>query len=703
MLLTRAKHEEEGGRMRKFLSGCALTLAASLVFSSSLHTTNAAATAVAPVVTHSLKNDVSPALRDIPPGPPQVGPLYEIFLGRRPLSPSPEAIEPDLVVQDTPAPLALTGPILTFEGVNNVNGVLPPDTNGDVGPNHYVQWVNLSFAIYDKSGVLLYGPANGNTLWTGFGGPCETTNDGDPIALYDHLADRWLLSQFALPNFPSGPFYQCIAVSQTSDPTGAYYRYAFEISATKLNDYPKFGVWPDAYYMSINQFLAPIFPYAGAGAVAFERDKLLNGQAAQMVYFDLFTVNSAFGGMLPSDLDGPPPPAGAPNYFAEVDDSAVSPFLTDSLRIWEFQVDWVTPTNSIFGVAGNPNTVLNTAPFNSNMCGFSRNCIPQKNTFARVDALSDRLLHRLQYRNFGSHQTLVANHTVDVGADHAGVRWYELRNSGAGWTIHQQGTHAPDNNHRWMGSAAMDGDGNIAVGFSVSSTSMFPAIRYAGRLAGDPLGMLTQGEATLIGGTGSQTHFSGRWGDYSALSVDPTDDCTFWYTNEYYTVTSSANWRTRVGSFRLPTCGGGPTVSPLTVQKLTLTLPSPGALTLKSTAVLTSGANIDPASEPVSVVVKDADGDIVNAVIPVNNFTVNAAGDRWTFNDKSGAIAGGITKMIFKSQDGQTFTITAKGKNLDTAAANRPTLDVEITVGDDVLSAAGVPCSASASKNVCKQ
>lgn len=517
--------------------------------------------ALQPEFTTAMKHDQSPRLRDIPPGVPpgnaRRGPLP---IGRLPRTLRASTAAEDTALQAAAPQRSMPAPLLTFAGINNIDGALPPDPNGDVGPSHYVQWVNTSFAIYNKSGVLLYGPAAGNTLWSGFGGPCESTNDGDPIVLYDSLADRWLFSQFAFPNFPSGPYSQCVAVSQTGDPTGAYYRYAFQISATKLNDYPKFGVWPDGYYMSVNQFTnvgTPAETYAGAGAAVFERAKMLNGQAAQKVFFDLASVDPNFGGMLPADLDGAtPPPAGTPNYFVEVDDADFLIFPTDSLRIWEFHVDWHTLANSTFGKNGNPNLVLDTAPFTSNLCNFAP-CAPQPGTSRRLDTLSDRLMFRLQYRNFGDHHTLVTNHTVNVApgsGNQAGIRWYELRDTGSGWTIHQQGTYAPDSAHRWMGSAAMDKDGNLAIGFSRSSTVDFPSIYYAGRLASDPLNTLAQGETAIIDGAGSQTHSSGRWGDYTMLAVDPSDDCTFWYTNEYYIAKSPSSWHTRVGSFKFPGC-----------------------------------------------------------------------------------------------------------------------------------------------------
>ncbi len=439
---------------------------------------------------------------------------------------------------------------LSFDGVNNRNFVLPPDPNGDIGPNHYVQMVNLSFAIYNRAGALLYGPANNNTLFSGFGGVCETTNNGDPIVLYDHLADRWMMSQFALPNSTNGPFYQCFAISQTPDPTGAWHRYQFFFSNTKMNDYPKFGLWPDAYYMAVNQFNAGILSWAGQGVVAFERDKMLAGLAAQMVYFDLYGTDPNLGGMLPADLDGPAPPPGSPGLFAEIDDDAWG-YSPDQVQMWQFSVNWTTPVLSAMTHLVN----LPAAAFDSNMCNYARNCIPALGGYP-VDAIADRLMYRMQYRNFGDHQALVTNHTVDTdGTNRAGVRWYELRNTGAGWSIHQQGTFAPDSLHRWMGSMAMNGQGDIALGYSVSSSAMYPAVRVTGRLAADPLGQMTQGESTIVAGGGSQTSTSSRWGDYSSMMVDPADDCTFWYTQEYYSATTSSSWRTRIGSFDLGSCG----------------------------------------------------------------------------------------------------------------------------------------------------
>jgi len=388
--------------------------------------------------------------------------------------------------------------------------------------------VNTSFAIFDKNGNTLSGPTAINQLWQGQGNACETRNDGDPVVLYDPLADRWLLSQFALPNGKTTPpYFECIAISQTADPTGAYYLYAFQIN-DYLPDYPKFAVWPDAYYMSANE--------SNVGAYAFDRERMLQGQSAT---YQKFERTGNF--MLPSDLDGStPPPSGAPNYFYTMKTGNI-------LEIWEFHVDFTTPSNSTFNLS----QTLNTSPFNYGLCGFSFDCIPQRGTSQRLDVISEWPMWRLQYRKFTTHATLVGNFTVDVAdfPDHAGIRWFELRKTGSGlWTIYQEGTHSPDAHHRWMGSAAMDGDGNIALGYSVSSTTLFPAIRYATRLASDAAGTL-QSETTLMAGTASQTGIN-RWGDYSSMNVDPSDDTTFWYTNEYLT-SSAQEWRTRIGTFKI--------------------------------------------------------------------------------------------------------------------------------------------------------
>ncbi len=426
--------------------------------------------------------------------------------------------------------------IQNFDGTGNVNGYIPPDTHGDVGPNHYFQVVNASYQIFSKTGTSLLGPLNSSTVWNGMP---NNSNDGDAVVLYDEQANRWLFSQFSLPNYPNGPFFQMIAVSQTPDPTGSWYRWQYTF--TDMPDYPKFGIWGDGYYMSMNRFTAGAGNYAGTGAVAYERSAMLTGSpGAQMILFTLPSTNEAFG-LLPSDCDGAFANAGTPAYFTYINE------LPAHLGILEFHTNWVTPASATFGNL----TTVDVQTFTSGISG-----IPQKGTTKKLDEITDRLMYRLQYRKFSDHQSMVTNHTVNAGSSIAGVRWYELRKTGTAWTMYQQGTYSPDANFRWMGSIAMDANGSIALGYSISSSTMFPSIYYTGRHSNDPLNTMTIAEKGIINGGGSQTgggFGTGRWGDYSAMSVDPSASSTFWYTTEYYSSTSGTSWKTRIGSFQFTT------------------------------------------------------------------------------------------------------------------------------------------------------
>ncbi len=519
----------------------------------------------------SIKNDLSPDLISMPVAYSSKfagGPMKRMSGGEG-KNALYQSYFIDPVLQDWQGVLFLPQPIENFEGLSNTDNqiltgsrALPPDPNGDVGLYHYVQMVNNSFAVFDKKGNRLY-VGSGKSLWTGFGAPCETLSNTDPVVLYDRYAGRWLMSILVFSDSDTPPGYECIAVSQTGDPLGAWYRYAFKISDTKIIDYPKFGVWPDAFYMSGNQFAGDDFQ--GAGAVAFEREKMLQGLEARFIYIDLDPLDPNLFGMLPAHLEGPQvPPPGTPNYFVNFDDNGAG-LNADRLRIWEFHVDWNVASNSTF--VEKPS--LQTASFDSSMCFYEEDCIPQRETTVKLDAISERLMYRLQYRNFGPYQTMVLNHTVDTdSSDHAGIRWYELRNAGQGWFIFQQSTYAPDGDHRWMGSIAMDGNGNIALGYSVSGEGTYPSVRYTGRTLSDPLSSLPRLENTLIAGRGSQTHPQSRWGDYSTMSIDPSDDLTFWYTQEYYDITSPSRWKTRIGSFTFKTyeitasAGEGVIISP---------------------------------------------------------------------------------------------------------------------------------------------
>jgi hypothetical protein len=436
-------------------------------------------------------------------------------------------------------------PIQNFDGTGNVNGVMPPDTDGDVGPNHYFQIVNLSFQIFDKEGNSLYGPADNSTLWSGFIGPWTGHNDGDPIVAYDELADRWVVSQFAL-RCDDDTWWELVAVSASADPLGAYYRYAFEYPV--FNDYPKLSVWPDAYYCSFNL----LDDYNRVGASAYEREAMLIGDTnARHVLFDMPPEELTWA-MLPADFDGDPPPEGAPCYWVMGTDDDNGLHDADQLWLWEFKVDWNAPENSTFEKVKE----LDTEPYNYDICGVGglMDCIPQPDGAPMLDALSAFAMQPLQYRNFGTYETMVVNHTVNAdGNGLAGIRWYELRkeNDVDGWYIYQQGTYAPDENYRWMGSIAMDARGYIALGYTVSSTSVYPSLRYTGRPPDAPLGEMTFTEEEIIAGGGSQTGDPHRWGDYSMMAVDPSNDTTFWYTGEYMATTSGWGWSTRIAAFNL--------------------------------------------------------------------------------------------------------------------------------------------------------
>ncbi len=497
-----------------------------------------------PEIQQAIHHDVSPPLRDIAGTPGAEGrrekPLRLIPLGL-------SQHQDDPVVQGNVGPLVATTSGLNFAGVGNGDygftpNAAPPDTNAAVGDTQVVQWVNESYAVFDKTtGAIAAGfPKAGSSVWSGFGGGCETNNDGDPIVQYDKANNRWILTQFSVS---TTPYLQCVAVSTSSNATGTFNRYSFSYGTSQFPDYPKLGVWPDGYYISFNIFTNGI-TFAGSKACSYDGAAMRSGAAATQVCFQL---SSSFGGLLPSDLDGSiAPPAGSPNFFLN--------FGSNSLRLWKFHVDFATPTNSTFTGP----TTIGVAAFTT-ACNGGGTCIPQPGTNQKLDSLGDRLMYRLAYRHFADgHEALVVNHSVAVGSNPhnrvTSVRWYELRNPNGTPTVFQQGTLSTvDGIHRWMGSIAMDKVGDIALGYSVSSGSILPGIRYTGRVPTATLGQM-QTENIIQNGGGSQTGSLSRWGDYSSISIDPTDDCTFWYTTEYLKSSGSFNWSTRIASFKFPGC-----------------------------------------------------------------------------------------------------------------------------------------------------
>jgi hypothetical protein len=466
--------------------------------------------------------------------------------------------------------LDIPAPIMNFEGLSNQDNfdifgyrVNPPSPSGDVGPSHYVEAVKLAFAVYNKQGSRLLGPVPNGALWEGFAVEDCRDPTGDPIVLYDQFSDRWLLSQFTA-GIPTR--YSCVAVSQTGDPTGAYYRYAFT-SGEFLPAYPKYGVWSGMYLLTTCDF-GPTVEY-GISVYALEKSKMLTGDpTARIIHFFLDSTvipPSMIGdGLLPADVDGRRAPANntpAPMVGTQDDDGPYDAQF-DALNIWELSVDWDRDWAALSLVAQLP-----VAEFDSLFpCApTSRDCLPQpgiidQNQYLDILSYRQRPTWRLAYRNFGNYEALVTTQSVEARPSVAGMRWYEIRRAAGVYSLHQQGTYSPDEAvHRWMGSIAMDRVGNIALGYSVvNGAAVYPGIRYTGRAFDAPLGQMDLGEGVIINGSGVQTTIYSYWGEYSSMNVDPEDDCTFWYVNEYYTAdgqaSSTAGWQTRIASFKLPGC-----------------------------------------------------------------------------------------------------------------------------------------------------
>jgi hypothetical protein len=598
-------------------------------------------------------HDTSPPLWLITPAPRREGQrVHPVFPLPRP-HPGSSTPAPPYVPGGAPPPF-IPATSVSFDGVGQgftgPSGTFtvasaPPDTVGDVGPNHYVQMVNTDFAIFNKTGAPIYGPVPTNTLWSGFGGGCQSNNDGDGTVLYDPIADRWVLAQFSVS---TTPFLYCVAVSQTADPTGSWNRYAFQY--TNFPDYPKMGVWPDAYYSTFNMFNAAGTSYLGAQVCAYDRSKMLAGQATTQ---QCFTTSTTYGGLLPSDLDGSRlPPSGASNFVLGLGAT------TTTLAYWKFHVDWTTPANTTFT---GPTSI--TVPSYAEACG-GGTCIPQGGVTQQLDSLADRLMFRLAYRNYSDHEAVVVNHSVTAGSS-VGVRWYEIRSTSGTPALFQSGTYAPSSDYRWMGSIAMDQSGNMGLGFSVSSSSLHPQVHYAGRLVGDAAGTMPQGEGSIIDGAGSQTGSSlSRWGDYSGMSVDPSDDCTFWYTNEYIPSNGAFNWRTRIGSFKFPSCGG-------TVTNDFSISASPSSLTLAQGAGGSSTISTAVTSGSAQAITLSVSGTPSGATASLSPTSITA-GQSSTLSVNAGTAAAG------------TYTLTVTGTGTSTTHSTSVSLTVTATGGSGI-------------------
>jgi hypothetical protein len=602
------------------------------------------------------KHDVSPPLAELhemtPAEPHRFSPRMLKILPTSPPINSPEASSaPDLAAQTAALPPVAANLGLNISGLGQGEyGFLleysPPDTNGAVGATQYVQWVNAEFAVFDKAtGALIAGPTEGNSLWHGFGGGCEKNNDGDPIVQYDKIADRWILTQFSVSTLP---YTQCVAVSTTSDATGTYNRYAFSFGNSDYSDYPKLGVWPDAYYMSFNIFEDGSY-FLGADACALNRAAMLAGTTATIICFQ---QPSTVASLLPSDMDGTiQPAAGEPAFFMN--------FGKNVINLWKFHVDFTTPTNSTF-------TGPTVLPVKTFVAKCFRACVAQPGTTQLLDALGDRPMYRLAYRQFPNGvESLTFNHSISTG-----LRWYEVRSPNATPVVYQQGTWAPDTNTRWMGSLATDQAGDMGLGYSVSSKSVYPSIYVTGRVAGDTLGSM-EGEELIMNGSGSQSGGLSRWGDYSAMSVDPVDDCTFWYTQEYIESNGSYNWNTRIANFIFPNCGGSNQETTVTLSAASLTfVKAPIGQTTTKTVTLTNTGN---------------------ATLNLSNITIT--GDYALQSNTCGAQVPAGTNCVFTI----AFTPTVKGTRTGTLQLtdNAPTNPQRVTLTGTGMSIAVSPKTAN--------
>ncbi|MBK9062774.1 MAG: carboxypeptidase regulatory-like domain-containing protein [Acidobacteria bacterium] len=607
------------------------------------------------------------------------------------------ARQADGALQSAPGVNAPNATGTNFDGLA-ANGSAPPDSSGRVGPNHFVEWINTVFAIYDKAGTILYGPASGNTLFTSLGGACSAFNDGDPVVQYDGLADRWVLTQFVV-GAPAPAFsHQCVAVSKTGDPLGAYYLYDFPTDATNFVDYPKWTTWTDAYYMTAHLFNAAGTAFLGAPLYAFDRGSMLAGLPAAFQSVNLDPTGNVFGHLV-ADLDGlTPPPPGSPAYVFAPASPEWDGTATPGLHFWTAASTWGgTPTLTV-----TPKADVATAAYNTNLCGFSRDCIPQSGTTQKLDSLTGQLMFRAAYRKVGATESVLVSHTVNAlvpPANQAAFRWYEIRTPATTPTIFQQGTYAPTTANRWVSSIAMDEVGNIAAGYSISDATMFPSINITGRQTFDPLGTLG-GEIAMFTGLGAQTGGLNRWGDYTQMSVDPRDGCSFWYINQYQPASGSFNWKTRIGSFRFPNCVAPVRGTITGLVKDAVGNPIANAVvqvdagfsgatdaTGRYTIVLPPGPYTATATDPAAGCTPSASqaATVTNGATTTRNFTLTGAASlvvkSTAIDDSSGNGNGVINRNECFKLDVDLTNVGCLGASGVSAAITTSTPGVEILVG----------------------
>lgn len=562
--------------------------------------------------------------------------------------------DPLLAIQDAAvapdAPDGFETLLLNYNG-QGYTSVNPPDTIGDVGPGHYIQMINNSSSsrvtIYNKNtGAILAGPVILGNLAPS-GDPCRSSGGGDPIVLHDQGANRWLLSEFTNPGNNL-----CVYISQTSDPTGAYYFYRF--TTPNFPDYPKYSVWPDAYYVTTNES-------GGPAAYALDRSRMLSGLSAT---FQRRTAPSlsgfGFQALTPADVDGATaPPSGTPGLFMRHRDTEVhGPSgmpSNDLLEVWAFTTNWSTPASSTFSKIAD----IQVAEFDSALCGLtSFSCIAQPGTSTRLDPLREVVMWRLSYRNFGTRQVLLGNFATDVGSDRAGVRWFELRKTTGNWSLFQEGTYAPGSVSRWMGAIAMDHAGNIALGYNVGSSSTYPSLRYVGRLATDSAGTMPRGEYTIVDGTASNG--SNRYGDYSSMNIDPADDCTFWFTGQW---NSAGTWSTRIAKMKFDQCGQVPSGTPKAFLPILLRAEAPTTGTVAGWVRQASNSQPIPGAQVCVLsssqcATTNAQGNYSIPNVAAGNQTVRASASGFTAVQQAVTVIAGATATANFSLTGSSVPRT---------------------------------------------
>lgn len=612
------------------------------------------------IVTHPFGFAVSQPITDLPID-------YTVFASH--VTPEPRPVP--LRGRAVPGPVGQEDPVaqkqvlpevsatqgIRFDGISSP-GYAPSDSNMAIGPTEIVETVNVQFAVYNKSGATLAGPTNILNIFSPLGGLCSSTY-GDPVVLYDRPADRWVLS--IIGNNGSSTQAECVAVSKTNNPAGAYYLYGYSFGAN-LNDYPKLSTWATASnsaYLATYNIFVNFQNFGGADLCGFDRTKMLAGDstAAQLCQMTPDTE----GGYLPSDLDGPTVPTdGTPGLFITWQNNSPG-----QLYLRKLTLNFGAGTSSL----SSPTTI--TVANDTLACGGTGGqCVPQNGTTQTLDTLGDRMMYRFAIRHFADHDRAVFNHAVTNGSQVA-IRWYELYDPAGTVTLNQQGTFAPDTTYRWMGSMAEDKNADIALGYSASSSSLHPAVRFTGRVPSDALGTL-ETEASIIEPSGSQTTGLARWGDYTAMQVDPSDDCTFWYVDQYEQTSGTFNWHTSISSFAFTGCGGSGGGPAVTLAPTSLTWGKIAVGTTASGKKKVTVTNSGNASLTISNIAVTGDFALVpvtqtKKITPCVNGSVVAAGASCVVKvsftpTQTGTRTGALTFTDNAPNSPQSVSLTGTGK-----------------------------------------